>query len=103
MCTNVGARSFPGGTDMNRSHALLGTADVMLVANGAAAKTVDASKYTAVQNGRTLPIKFRIEQGAVAVLPASGGSATIGPAGGAIAMGDDVGLVIPAGALSSPT
>jgi hypothetical protein len=57
----------------------------------------------ALSHRRTLPIKFRIEKGAVAVLPASGGVTTIGPAGGAIALANEVGLVIPAGALSTPT
>src|SRR5207302_926666 len=48
--------------------------------------------------------KFRIEQGAVAVMPPGGGVTPIGPAGGAIATSDgSMALVIPAGALATTT
>ena len=44
----------------------LGSADVDVVASGRELKAVDAN-YIALLNGRTLPIKFRIEEGAVVV------------------------------------
>src|SRR5256885_2243689 len=80
----------------------LGYADVVLVANGAQAKNVDTNQYIALVDGRTLPIKFRIERGAVTLLPASGGVAAMGPSGGVIATGDGtMALAIPSGALAS--
>jgi Tol biopolymer transport system component len=44
----------------------LGHADVDVVANGSALKNVQTNEYVALVDGRTLPIKFRIEQGALA-------------------------------------
>lgn len=43
----------------------LGFADVDVVASGKDLKTVDTGDYIALKNGRTLPIKFRIEEGAL--------------------------------------
>lgn len=73
----------------------LGHADVYVVANQQQAKDVITGDYIALVDGRTLPIKFRIEQGAVTVLGTSGGTAT--DASGAVT------LSIPPGALSQPT
>lgn len=69
----------------------LGSADVDVVKNGADARSVDASGYVALVAGRTLPIKFRIEQGAVSVLGTAGGSIS--------ALDGTVLLDIPSGAL----
>ena len=82
----------------------LGFADVAVVASAKEAKNVDTNQSIALVDGRTLPIKFRIEQGAVSVLPSSGGSVSIGPGGGAIATADNaISLVVPPGSLSTPT
>jgi hypothetical protein len=43
---------------------LLGFADMDPVANGSQLKNVNTGEYIGLVNGRTLPIKFRIEQGA---------------------------------------
>ena len=40
---------------------LLGTADIDVVASGEDLKTVDTGTYIGLKNGRTLPVKFRIE------------------------------------------
>jgi uncharacterized protein YjdB len=80
----------------------LGFADVAVIASQSEAKNVDGSTFALV-DGRTLPVKFRIEQAAISVLPPSGGSVTVGPAGGTVATSDGaVSLVIPQGAVSSP-
>lgn len=84
--------------------ALLGFADTQIVASQGQAKNVNSASYFALVDGRTLPIKFRIEQGAIAVVPPGGGSASIGPAGGAIATSDGAAsLVFPPGALTATT
>jgi Tol biopolymer transport system component len=69
----------------------LGYADVDLVASGSGLKNVDTDQYIALKDGRTLPIKFRIEHGAVHVVDASGGTVT--------AAESAVTMEIPAGAL----
>jgi hypothetical protein len=46
----------------------LGFADVDPEQNGSTLKNVDTDQYVALVNGRTLPVKFRIEQGAVSVV-----------------------------------
>jgi hypothetical protein len=43
----------------------IGHADVDVVNTGRDLKKVDTNKYIPLKNGRTLPIKFRIEEGAV--------------------------------------
>ena len=69
----------------------LGHADVDVVGTGAGLKNVDTDEYVGLVAGRTLPIKFRIEVGAVFV---------VGPAGGTIqAGGGRVTLRIPENAL----
>ena len=47
-------------------HTLLGFADVQPVNNGSGLKNVDSDQYIGLVDGRTLPIKFRIETGIVA-------------------------------------
>jgi len=42
----------------------LGLADVMPVTNGSQLKNIDTGEFIGLVDGRTLPIKFRIEQGA---------------------------------------
>ena len=54
-------RVLVGGT-------VLGYADVDVVRTGSELKRVDNGQFIPLLNGRTLPIKFRIEQGAVGVV-----------------------------------
>jgi Tol biopolymer transport system component len=70
----------------------LGHCDVRLVNNGSQAKNASTGDDIVLVDGRTLPIKFRVEQGAVAVIGAAGGTARL----------DDgaVTLVFPPGALN---
>jgi hypothetical protein len=82
---------------------LLGFADVDVVSSGSELRNVQTGEYIGLVNGRTLPVKFRIERGAVSVL-AVGGSAPVGTAGGNVTTTDgSVGLAIPEGALASST
>lgn len=83
----------------------LGFADVDLVNNRAEVRNVQTNEYIPLVNGASLPLKFRIETGAVSVLAQTGGSATISAAaGGRIATADgSVALVIPPGALAGST
>jgi len=70
----------------------LGYADVDVVDSGKELKNVDTGEFIALKDGRTLPIKFRLELGSV---PA------VGPAGGTV--GDETGgvdLTVPTGALT---
>jgi hypothetical protein len=55
---------------------ILGFADVQVFANSSQAKNAVTGETFALVDGRTLPIKFRIEEGAVFVFPATGGKAT---------------------------
>jgi N-acetylneuraminic acid mutarotase len=81
----------------------LGFADVDVVSNGSQLKNVLTNEYIGLVNGRTLPVKFRIERGAVSVL-AAGGSAPVGASGGNVTTADgSVGLAIPSGALGGTT
>ena len=43
----------------------LGHADVMVASNGSGLKNIDTNEYIALKDGRTLPIMFRIEEGAL--------------------------------------
>lgn len=80
--------------------AQLGFADVDVVSNGSQLKNVLTNEYIGLVNGKTLAIKFRVEQGAVTVL-GPGGSAAIGTSGGNVTTADgSVGLSIPEGALA---
>jgi hypothetical protein len=68
----------------------LGYADVAVVGSAGQAKNVDTGLFIPLVDGRTLPIKFRIERGAVFV---------VGPAGGTVVAADgQVALEIPTGA-----
>lgn len=79
----------------------LGHADIQVVMNGSEMKDVNTNQYIALQANRTLPIKFRIEQGAV-VVSQPGTPVPVGPGGGTVATADGmVALSIPSGALST--
>lgn len=81
----------------------LGHADLDVATTGREIKSAETSEMIGLVNGRTLPIAFRIEQGAITRVGVGGG-ATIGSAGGSITTADGrVGLNVPAGALGSPT
>ncbi len=73
----------------------LGHADVDLVGSGKELRNVETGEYVGLVDGRTLPIRFRIEQGAVFV--GGPGATTMQAAGGAIT------LAVPSGALSEPS
>jgi Tol biopolymer transport system component len=79
----------------------IGHADLDVVSNGSELKNVLTGEYIGLVDGRTLPIKFRIEKGAVSVVEL-GVQATIGTDGGVIATSDgSVSLDFPVGALSA--
>ncbi len=59
----------------------LGFADVDVVGSGKELKRVDTQEYIALQDGRTLPIKFRIETGIPASLVVTPAAATVEPGG----------------------
>jgi uncharacterized protein YjdB len=72
----------------------LGFADVSVVSGGKALKNAQSGQVITLLDGTTLPIKFRIEIGAVFV---------VGPSGSSITSQDgNVTLQVPAGALSEP-
>ncbi|HXV87195.1 MAG TPA: hypothetical protein VD793_10870, partial [Gemmatimonadales bacterium] len=52
----------------------LGRADVDLVSTGKELKNVNTGEFVPLVDGRTLPIKFRIEMGALTVIGSDGGS-----------------------------
>jgi len=79
----------------------LGHADVQVVASQQEAKNVNTGEFFPLVDGRTLPVKFRIEQGAVFVAGPSSQPLMIQTP--VTAAGSSVQLVIPAGALSQPT
>jgi|GEM_PF-4659368 len=81
----------------------LGFADVKVVATSKDLKSV-GSGFVGLVKGSPLLIKFRIEDGAAELLPATGGAVTIGTDGGGIATADGgLALVFSAGALSQNT
>lgn len=71
----------------------LGHLDVQVVANSQQAKRVDNAAFSPLVIGKTLTIKFRIEQGAVFVVGAGGGTIT--------ALNGQVTLTVPPGAVST--
>lgn len=79
----------------------LGFADVDLVPKKDSLRNVHTNEYIGLVNGKSLLVKFRIEVGAINVVPASGGGTSVAPAqGGTVATADGgVALTIPAGAL----
>ena len=84
------------------SGVLLGFADLDVVSNGSQLKNVETGEFIGLVEGRTLPVKFRIDEGAIDVVSSNGGSATITPStGGTVATADGKVVVeIPAGALA---
>lgn len=58
---------------------LLGFADVQPVSNGSGLKNVDTGEYIGLVDGRTLPIKFRIETGIVGNVEVQPIEATVEP------------------------
>jgi hypothetical protein len=60
---------------------VLGSADVKVVQNNQQAKSVDPSQYIALVAGRTLPIRFRIEEGIIAQIAVSPEEASISVGG----------------------
>jgi hypothetical protein len=71
----------------------LGYADVRLVSNGTQAKINNDDVITLI-DGRTLPIKFRIELGAVGIVASGGGTVTLNSG--------EVSVALAAGAVSEP-
>ncbi|HEU0298951.1 MAG TPA: Ig-like domain-containing protein [Longimicrobium sp.] len=59
----------------------LGHADVRIVANGSAAKNVNTAEYIPLVDGRTLPVKFRIDTGIPAAITVTPATATVEPGG----------------------
>ena len=81
----------------------LGFADLKVVASSKELKSV-GSGFVGLVRGSPLLIKFRVEEGAAELLPATGGAVTIGPDGGGIATGDGgLALLFADGALSQNT
>ncbi len=72
----------------------LGHADVDVVKKGKELKNVNTGEFIPLKNGRTLPIKFRVEEGAIAQVGAGGGQTELA--------GGQVMLDIPAGAVGGP-
>ena len=84
-------------------HYELGHADLQIVSSGKQLKNVDTGEYIGLVDGRTLPVKFRVEKGAVAAVKL-GGTVTMNAQGGAVATEDgSLTLTFPEGALSSAT
>ena len=80
---------------------LLGLADVQPISNGSLKNRVTGDTIGLV-DGRTLPIKFRIESGALCFGSADCGEGTVGPAGGTIvSQNQNAGVLVPAGALGN--
>lgn len=80
---------------------VLAFADVELVANGSQLKNLNTGEYIGLVDGRTLPIKFRIEQGAVAIVGTGGGAATLDDGAVVIAFPDGA-LVAPIAVTAAP-
>jgi hypothetical protein len=58
----------------------IGFADVQPVSNGSQLKSIDTGEFIGLVDGRTLPIKFRIEQGALCFMRTDCVEQTFGPA-----------------------
>ncbi len=73
----------------------LGFADVDVVNSGRGLKNVNTGEFVALKDGRTLPISFRIEEGALCENPALCASATIDVTqGGSVSLEDDQGTTL---------
>jgi hypothetical protein len=82
----------------------LGQADIDVLRNPSELKNYDTGNSIPLVDGRTLPVKFRVEQGAIAVLEPGDPPAEIGPAGGIVATSDgEVAIRVTAGAVSEGT
>jgi hypothetical protein len=80
---------------------LLGFADVQPITNGSMKNKVTGDTVALV-DGRTLPIKVRIESGALCSGPLDCGEGTVGPAGATIVTGNTfAGALFPPGALTN--
>jgi PKD repeat protein len=76
---------------------VIGYADVDPVTSGGELKNVDTDEYIALKDGRTLPVKFRLESDLPEI-------EVIGPAGGTVKSGDGaVRLEFPPGAVGTAT
>lgn len=82
------------------SGTLLGLADIEFAATGKEAKNLSTDHTIGFKDGRTLPIKFRIEEGAVFVVPAADGGTVEALAGAVVldippaALPGDVGITV---------
>ncbi len=91
----------------------LGHADIVIAENGREAKNVTNDQFIGLVDGRTLPTKFRIEEGALAaacaaLLDGCGGGTVTAETGGLVTVQSSAGLVvagasIPAGAVNQAT
>ncbi|HEY6927955.1 MAG TPA: hypothetical protein VI653_31045, partial [Steroidobacteraceae bacterium] len=101
----TGSCTFGAGTVLRVSVAVLttelGHADAQVVASAQKATTVNRSRYYPVVAGQTVPIAFRIEQGAVFVVGPSPQAQTIQTA--PTPAGSSVQLTLPANALTQST
>ena len=81
----------------------VGHADLDVVENTTQLKNVNTNEYIPLKNGKTLKIRFRIEDEAVSVAPASG-TVSVGGTGGSVTnAAGNVALLVPAGALGGNT
>ncbi|HEX4599854.1 MAG TPA: hypothetical protein VH116_00570 [Gemmatimonadales bacterium] len=89
----IRVRAAPGGT-------VLGFADIQLVDNHSEVRNVNTDQYIGLTDGRTVPIKFRIENGIVCqTLDCFEG--TVGPAGGTFVTTSGLaGTLFPPGAVT---
>lgn len=81
---------------------VLGHADVDVVSNGSQLRNVDTDEYIALKDGRTLPIKFRIEEGAVSgsttfVFDVTSGNSGVQGVGSQGPIGNEISVTIDAG------
>lgn len=81
----------------------LGHADVKIGANKGELKNIDTGEFIPLVDNQTLPIKFRIEQGAGCEGELDCGSGTVGPDGGIVTTANGAaGVSVPAGAVDNP-
>jgi len=92
----IRVRGAPGAKQV------LGVADIAPVANGSQLKNVNTGQYIGLVDGRTLPITFRIENGAFCKSSADCGEATVGAGGGTVVTNTGLaGAFFPPGALAA--
>jgi len=81
---------------------LLGFADVQPMTDGSALKNLRTGDIIGLVDGRTLPIKFRIESGALCFGSVDCGEGTVGSAGGTVVSQNQLaGVQFPAGAVTN--